>query len=53
MRAVLVTQEARTEVISLDAPAVDFIGLRLLGVDGAVLFTNEAINLAAVLARSG
>lgn len=49
---VLAAQEGRTEVISLDAPAVDCIEFKLLGLDGTPFLAGETSNLAAVTARS-
>ena len=52
-RFVSVAQEARTEIISPDAPAIEIDELRLFGLDWTVIFADETSKLAAVPARSG
>lgn len=48
-----VAQEARTEIISPDAPAVEIDELRLFGLDWTAIFADETSKLTAVPARSG
>ena len=53
MRVLLVAQEVRTEVISLDAPAVELIELREFEFEKGTIVADETSKLAAMPARSG
>ncbi len=53
VRVFVVAQEARTEVISPDAPAVEPIELREFEFEKGTIFADETSNSAAMPARSG
>lgn len=52
VKAPLVAQEARTEVISPGVPAIEFDEPRLFGLNRILLVTDEIDKLAAVEVRS-
>ncbi len=53
VRVVLVAQEARIDVISPDAPAVELIELMLFDFEKGTIVAEGTNKLAAVPARSG